>query len=69
MLLVGSVSGDYKMFERYYLTWLVAKYTLDDKVSETEYCTLSKEEICNQIAAKNDYFRNSFERWKSQRNL
>ena len=68
-LLVNSVNADVYEYIRYYFMWLIAQYTLDERVSDRECCNLSIVDLLDKTAEKNEDFRNKYEalKMKSQK--
>lgn len=44
---------------------IIAKYTLDESIGETECCKLTKTQIYDRICMANDYFKKGYEEWKA----
>ena len=49
--------------------WLIAQYTLDERVSDRECCNLSIVDLLDKTAEKNEDFRNKYDalKMKSQK--
>lgn len=62
---LNCASGTYKDIFDNYLKWLIAKYTLDESIGETECCKLTKTQIFDRICMANDYFKKGYEEWKA----